>query len=338
MSTQSKLELPTGRSARREQSLARFARTILELNKQASQLMSSRGWSYFLEGFNLITKGEFDKVQSAINECRKKGYLPIDFVETDKKRAWNGVEDPTPVTPERYMKQFLEATLNSEEYYTPDWWDGEGYYIQMMVEKSDLVNMFKPICEKYHIPIVNAGGWYDISERGEAVERFKDAEDNGLTPIILYFGDFDPFGLAISNFLKHNFEEIERGTGWSPANLEVKRFGLNFDFIQDNNLTWIDNLESGAGRDMSVHMQDNRIVSDYISKYGVRKCEANAIMRASVRPVALQLCEDSIQEYLGSDAEDRFEQKRQTIRDRLEGFREQTGLQKALEEAMKLIE
>jgi hypothetical protein len=226
--------------------------------------------------------------------------------------------------------------MTAEEYYTPNWWKGEKYYIQAMVEKIDLVNMFEPICREYHIPIVNAGGWYDIMERAIAAQRFKEAEEKGLIPVILYFGDFDPFGLAISHFILRNFWEIYGGTGWSPEKLIVDRFGLNFNFIQEQGLTWIDNLESGSGKDMSL--MDNRIVKQYIAQYGVRKCEANAVMRASARPSALKLCRDNIEKYLGKDALARFQTKREEIRKRLGAFKERTGLGKAIEEALKLIE
>ena len=213
--------------------------------------------------------------------------------------------------------------------------DGEEYYIQMMVEKIDLVHMFSPLCAEYHIPIVNAGGWYDILERSESANRFLEAEDNGLTPIILYFGDLDPWGIAISDFLHKGFEDIEVGTGWSPISLEVNRFGLSYDFIQDNHLTWIDNLVSGSGKDMSL--MTNKIAVEYVAKYGVRKCEANAVMRLSARDATIQLCRNTIESYLGADVKDRFAGKREAIRDRLAKFKGDTGLDVALSKALSLI-
>jgi hypothetical protein len=330
------LILPNGRGAKRDESLELFASSILKLNEQASQAMSSRGWCYFIEGFGLITKGQFGKVQKGINECRKKGYLPIDMVAEDPKRTYVGIEIPERRTPEQYLKRWLEGAMEAEEYYTPDWWEGEKYYIQMMVEKIDLVNMFEPICKKYHVPIVNAGGWYDIMERAQAAFRFKEIEKKGVTPVILYCGDFDPYGLAISNFLHKNFYEIMQGTHWNPRNLIVDRFGLNHDFIVEHNLTWIDNLESGSGKDMAL--MDNRIVQDYIAQYGVRKCEANAIMRASARDAGIELCRDTIEKYYGQDVLFRFEDKRRAIRDRLSKFKSDTGLDIALSEALRIIE
>jgi hypothetical protein len=330
------LELPRGRGEWRRISLARFAETILELNKQASQRMTSRGWCYFIEGFRLITKGQFGRVQKAINECRKKGYLPVDLVAGDPGRAWSGVETPETRTPLQYLRSFLEATDRAEDYYTPNWWDGEKYYVQAMVEKIDLVEMFRPVCAEYHIPIVNAGGWYDILERAQAAERFKWAESLGCRPVILYFGDFDPFGIAISDFILSNFREVEGGTGWPPDRLKVERFGLNFDYIEEQGLTWIDNLVSGTGKDMSL--MGNRIVTEYIARYGVRKCEANAVMRASARDPTLALCRAAIEKYLGRGARERFGAKRKRITDEIQKFKEETGLGDALDRALKLFE
>lgn len=330
------LILPSGRGEKREQNLSAFATIILRYVDQAPQKMTSRGWCYFLEGFNLIRKGDFDRTQEAINECRKKGYLPIDFIEGDVKRKWSGVEHPETVSPEAYLRQWLEGAQNAAEYYTPDWWEGESYYLQMMAEKIDLVNMFTPICSRYHIPIVNAGGWYDIMERAVAAFRFKEAEQKGLTPVLLYFGDFDPFGLAISDFLNKNFWDIHRGVDWQPEHLAIDRFGLNFDFVESEHLTWIDNLESGSGRDLS--QMDNRIVRAFVAQYGVRKCEANAVMRASARPATLRLCRNTIEKYLGRHALIRFALKRTRIRARLQSFKQRTGLEAAIEDALKRID
>jgi hypothetical protein len=334
-----KLEVPYGRGEARESRLTQFANIILQLNEeQAAQKMSSRGWCYFIEGFNLITKGQFDKVQDAINECRKKGYLPIDFTLEHRMRVWQGVEDPSKEPPEEYLKSWVEGASNAEEYYRPDWWSGEKYYIQAMVEKIDLVEMFLPICQQYHIPIVNAGGWYDINERGEAAKRFKATAEKGCLPVLIYFGDLDPWGEAISDFIYKNFVEISGGSKWlPPQNMKwVDRFGLNADFIESQGLTWIDNLESGSGRDLS--RMDNRIVHDYVAKYGIRKCEANAVMRVSAREPTLTLLRTTIEKYLGKDALHRFSEKRQEVRRVLGEFKKRTGLDTALERALNMFE
>ena len=79
------------------------------------------------------------------------------------------------------------------------------------------------------------------------MHRFEEMEDAGKQCVLLYCGDHDPGGLAISDFLQSNFEDLSDAVGWFPDNLIIDRFGLNYDFIEENNLTWIDNLETSSG-------------------------------------------------------------------------------------------
>lgn len=341
----SKLEFPSGRGKKRYEQLADFAKQVLAIQQKIGFIMSSRGWAYQLEGFGLITKDSFDRVQNLINECRKIGYLPVDFVAEDASRAFVGVEEPDTSNPKDFSQSYLEAIMKAERYYTPDWWHGEEYYIQMLVEKVDLKTLFSPVCKQYHIPIATSKGWSSITQRATYARRFKEAEDMGLKCALLYCGDHDPDGLRISEFLRSNLEDIayirwDDGTdGYNPAELEIDRFGLNRDFIEENNLSWIENLITGSGRNLASpshpnHYQD--YVQDYLADIGARKCEANAIV---VRPqAAAQLCRDAIENYLGQDARNRFARKRQAVVKAFEEWREESGVQEALEDAHRNME
>jgi len=153
------LTLPNGRGMVREQQLTQFAETLNQIAEQVQFRISSRGWCYQLEGYGAITKAEFARAEDLINECRRTGLLPIDFVAEEEARAFSGIEEPTSVSPEQYLGHLLKEALNAEEYYTPDWWEGEQYYIQMIVEKIDLKALFAPVCDQFHIPIATTRGW-----------------------------------------------------------------------------------------------------------------------------------------------------------------------------------
>src|SRR5262249_17222070 len=130
----------------------------------------------------------------------------------------------------------------------------EEYYTQMLVEKIDLVTLFQPVCKDYHIPVANCKGWQSILLRADYARRFKEAEERGLKCVLLYCGDFDPGGLLMSDRLRKNLEDLKRGRwgdgteGYDPKDLEIVRFGLNYDFIEENNFTWIEGLETGGRR------------------------------------------------------------------------------------------
>lgn len=309
-----KLTLPVSRKGRKsmeqqlkyEVSLSMFADALKELGKKMKDKVSARGWCYLLEGFNLINKSQFDYVQGLINLCRKKGLLPIDFVLKDVARNFYNVEPLKPKykTPEEYLLDWLEYIRDIHERKKDiSYWQCQQYYIQMIVEKIDVRNLFNDTCEEYHIPLCNAKGWSDILTRAKLAWRFKEAEEMGLVPVLLYYGDFDPAGILIADKLRKNLYDIKEGTNWIPDKLIIDRFGLTYDFIQENQLTWIDNLKTGSKKDLAnpKHPDHNKpYVQDYIKKYGSRKVEANAIL--IIRDIAIEQCEKTILKYIDVDA------------------------------------
>jgi len=324
--------------------LKEFADKLTELANQIGFKVSARGWCYQLESERLINKNEFDKVESWINNCRKRGILPVDFTAEEEGRKFSGVEEPDEISPVRHMGKYVNASLHAEDYYTPDWWEGEKYYIQMLVEKIDLKTLFTPVCEQYHIPIATSKGWSSVLQRATYARRFKEAEDNGLICVLLYCGDHDPDGGRISDFIIKNLHDIqgivwEDGeTGYDPSNLQIKRFGLEADFIKKHNLTWIDNLITGSGRNLASPSHKNHdmpYVQNYIKEFGVRKCEANAIVPMPV--IARKLAEDAIIKFVGTNAKSRFAAKSDAIKKELDKFREKTGLDKSLRRALDII-
>ena len=319
--------------------LEEFSDFMKDISDDIGFRVSSRGWAYILEQKRFINKDEFDKVTNTINRCRKKGFLPIDFTAEEAARDFNGVEKPDRDDIIDTFGHYLEATNNAAEHYTPDWWDGEEYYIQMVVEKIDLVTLFKPVCEEYHIPIANSKGWSSMLQRAEYARRFAEAEDMGLECVLLYCGDHDPDGLRISEFIRKNLydlKDVEWGDGtlgYDPESLVIERFGLNYDFILENDFTWIDNLITGSGKNLASPSHKNfkmTYVQEYLRTIGERKCEANAIV---VLPsVAQDLVRSAIENYLGSGARGRFQEKRDQIKGELEKFLDESGSKGLLEQ------
>jgi hypothetical protein len=328
-----------------DENLRMFAQQLIELSKQIGFKVSSRGWCYQLESARLINKDQFDRVESVINKCRKKGILPIDFVAEEEGRQFSGVEEPENASPLEYLKGYIQAPLDCHNWYTPDWWEGEEYYIQMLVEKIDLKTLFFPICVQYHIPIATSKGWSSMLQRATYARRFKEAEDRGLKCVLLYCGDHDPDGLRISDFIMSNLKELqnvywENGKeGYSPHNLLIHRFGLDANFIYEYNLTWIDNLITGSGKNLADPAHKNfkmPYVQEYIKKFGVRKCEANAIV--PMPNEARFLVENTIIAFLDDDALVRFDKKRKAVKAEMDRIRVNTGLNDTIDKVIKLID
>lgn len=316
-----------------------------ELNKLSAKIgfkVSARGWGYLLENAGFITKDEFDKVEKVINRCRREGILPVDFVAEEDARQFAGVETPDPETVKSHAQWFAKGMLKGHNAFTPDWWYGETYYIQMVVEKIDLKTLFGPVCNKYHVPIANSKGWSSILQRAEYARRFKLMEERGLQCVLLYCGDHDPDGLRISDTIYDNLAQIqgivwEDGEeGYDPSNLDIRRFGLNYDFIMANGYPWIDNLITGSGKNLNSPSHPNHYqsyVQEYLSSVGPRKCEANAIV--TTPQAARQLAEQAILDVLGSDAISRFEVKSEVVEERYWEILSDAGLLGPLQELVE---
>jgi len=342
----------------RKIALEQFASELVEISEMIGFPVSSRGWCYELEDHGL-TKADFDFVEKLINTCRKEGILPIDFTAEEEGRQFSGVEEPTSMSPEEWVVDHLKDVLICGAWYTPNWWKDEKYYVQMVVEKIDLKTLFEPVCEAHHIPIATSKGWSSLLMRATYARRFREAEEMGLKCVLLYCGDHDPDGLRIGKFLRSNLYDVQDiywedgAKGYCPDDLVIDRFGLNYDFIQENKLSWINNLITGSKRNLAdpSHKNHNmKYVQDYLKRFGARKCEGNALVKRPQQ--ARELCKsviengnidretdgDNIWDGLGEGAALRFKSILDEKKKEMDDFRKETGLEDAVNEALKLVE
>jgi hypothetical protein len=278
-----------------------------------------RGWCYILERHGLL-KGDFSDCERLITKCRKSGDLPLDICADDDSRETICLEEiDSEDDPEQQAENWYDWLLNhAHENWKPvSFWHGLNVYIEVAVEKLDLRNLFEPVCRELHVPITSFKGWYDVNCRARMMRRFKYHESQGRHCILLLCGDHDPGGLHITDWMRKNFADLsnaysdaEGRIDWDPKNLEIIRFGLNKDFIDQHRLTWIDNLETGSGQRLddpehNDHYKD--YVQNYIQEFGVRKCEANALV--VVPQMGRQLVRDAIMAHLPQHALDRYQNR-----------------------------
>ena len=322
---------PPGRLSREdeercERQLQAWCNAIVQLQSTLDFDVSARGWCYVLEEHGL-NKDNFDTAEGLINKCRKSGKLPVDICSEDEGRSVDNLEDDLDTEgPEEYAQLRIDGLRQyGHESYTPlSFWDEQTFYVEMAGEKIDLKSLFGPVCGELHVAIFNAAGWSDINTRFNLLRRFSYWHARGKICVLLYCGDHDPKGLQISDFLRANLTDVSKARhsvhgaiDWQPTpdNLIIERFGLNADFIRRHNLTWIDNLKTSGGKDLSDqdhpdHFKD--YVQDYLRRFGARKVEANALV---VRPEAgRELCRAAILRYVDLDAVARYEGKLQRVR------------------------
>jgi hypothetical protein len=235
----------------------------------------------------------------------QSGLLPLDICCDDDGRAADGLEYLDVADVEKMATHLLGYVAGAHRSYDPiSFWETQPKYLEMATEKIDLKSLFSRECRPYHLPITNFSGWTDINSRAAMMKRFAYWETRGKECVLLYCGDHDPGGLHISEFICSNFADLTGAVGWSPEHLIIERFGLDYDFIVAQGLTWIENLETGSGK---YPLNDARhpdhfkpYVQSYKRQFGARKCEANALL---TRPVAGRgLCRRAIFRHIDTDA------------------------------------
>lgn len=325
------IELPTAKRGRKTTAqqaehaaaLTRFYEAILEINSTLDFKVSARGWCYLMENAGAITKADFSRVEDLINAARKSGALPLDICAVDESRSFDCLECVDDADQGAYLRE-IEWTVKFrlDSYQPVSFWDDKPVYLEMLVEKIDLKSLFSPICRELDLPLANAKGWPDIHVRAAMMRRFKAHEAAGRQCVLLYCGDHNPAGLHIAESYRAMFADIP-AIGWMPDKLIIDRFGLSYNFIETNRLSWVENLITGSGADLASpgHPDHGKpYVHDYIERFGARKVEANALV---VAPKAGRLlCRNAIEKYIGEidkavrDFESTLELPRRELRER----------------------
>jgi len=282
------------KEARRE-----MGEAIERMSADTGYRFGPRGWAYYAEGLGLITKGEFDRFEKLLTDMRKDGELDPDVIEPDASRMATEVRDfdAADYSPEalaRHAVNQISTELRSwaDSYYQTGYWDGLDYYVEMIVEKKDLVQIFRSTADRYNVRITNGKGDTDIHTRLAILKRFRDHTAAGRRCILLAIGDHDPKGLHIVDGLHRNIMSCAnlKGLDWDWPDFDVVPIGLTENQIDDLGLMKIGNLETGGGRDLSDprHPDHNKpYVQEYIERFGVWKCEANALVGNPRRAMAL---------------------------------------------------
>lgn len=298
----------------RKEARRAMGEVIERMSAESGYKFGPRGWAYFAEGRGLITKGEFDRFCSLLVAMRKDGELDPDVIEPDASRVATTVYDFeaatwTPESMAEYAVSKISDELRSwaDSYYQTGYWDDLDFYVEMIVEKKDLVQIFRSTADRYNIRITNGKGDTDIHTRLAMLKRFRKNAEAGRRNVLLAIGDHDPKGLDIVSGLHRTFMSCAniKGLEWDDPQFEVVNIGLTEAQIDSLGLMKIDNLETGGGRDLSDprHPDHHKpYVQNYIDRFGVWKCEANALVGDPEG--ARDLLENAINEFIPADHPD----------------------------------
>jgi hypothetical protein len=161
--------------------------------------MSTRQCHYALVVPELIenTHPNYRRVMKALVWARKVGIIPWEWM-ADRLRLpyevsmWSGLAD-------------YAATVRSA--YRRDVWETQPEYVEVVVEKDALAEVFVQVVRPYGVTLNVARGYESWCAVHDIAERFAAYADRPCS--LLYFGDLDPSGEDMVRDLRVRLEQFD---------------------------------------------------------------------------------------------------------------------------------
>jgi len=261
----------------------------------------SRSWLYAFESEGIITKGDFSWALDWLADRRREGLIPFHLVAEDSSRSLSGFDFyDKAATPREHLNNCLKRALEEGKQYSPSsYWKHQEFFPIIWTEKRDLIKLFEP-----ELPAAvrrfASKGQDDVNSKVNLLREIERAYENDLKPVVMVFTDHDPAGMQIFNNIEEKLRPLATVMGVEHHlddmldRQRFDRFGLDQEFIERNQLLWVDNLETSGNKDLAdpKHPQHNfPYVQSYLKQFGARKCEANALI---ARPQAARwlMCQE----------------------------------------------
>ena len=140
---------------------------------------------------------------------------------------WDAIEDRTRGLQKRPRwdspEEIIEACAHQ---YHVDYWQDQENRVEVWIEKDALIGIVEKTCRKLDCPVFSCRGYCCVTEMKEAVDRIKQAHEDGQGYVILYAGDHDPSGLDMGRYMEESFRCDFRVT------VTFRRIAINMDQIE----------------------------------------------------------------------------------------------------------
>lgn len=182
-------------------------------------ILTLRALHYQLVGRGMTNDIQhYKRVVSAMIDARWDQKIEFDTF-SDLDRAMVGETD--------FQKTYLDEKVDKAKDQVRAWmtsyrknrWENQPYYPEVFIEKKALQGVFDTICYRHDVALGACKGYPSLTFLHEAYLRFKDAVAEGKSPIIIYFGDYDPSGEDIPRSIQENIARF-------GVDVEVKRIAL----------------------------------------------------------------------------------------------------------------
>lgn len=182
-------------------------------------ILTIRGLHYRLVSRGMTNSiNHYKRVVNAMIQARWEGLIRFDaFSDNDREILGLTSYRPTDLEWEiSYGKQQIRAWMNS---YNRNKWEGQQYYPEVFIEKKALQGVFESVTRRKGVALGACKGYPSLTFLHDTYKRMRDAADQGHTPVILYFGDYDPSGEDIPRSIYENLLRM-------GVEVEVRRIAL----------------------------------------------------------------------------------------------------------------
>jgi len=251
------------------------------------------------------TINAYKGLSKALVKARKDGKVKWHWIADETRRTEGG--DGVLWKPEEYASAYVDYVIDAYKRFKLPKWLNQPYYIEAWIEKFALAQTFNHWLSDMNITLVPSRGYSSWTFLKDAAVRINKAlKETEKTPIILYFGDFDPSGKDIERFLGEALE-------WWGINTKVKRIAVTLDQISQYNLPSTPEDAS----EIAKLQRDPRYKS---WEHGLFRVELDALL-AFVPDEFERIIKDSVTEYfdeaiydvvLAKEAEDK-----KTVKDKI---------------------
>ncbi|MFZ4707507.1 MAG: hypothetical protein ACOYMF_16025 [Bacteroidales bacterium] len=188
-------------------------------DEYAKGILTLRALHYQLVGKGMTNDTQhYKRVVTAMIDARWDERIEFDqFSDLDRVMVGETNYKETDVESELHSsKRTIEYWMT---HYHKNRWENQPYYPEIFIEKKALQGVFQDVCNQWDLALGACKGYPSLTFLNEAHLRFREAENCGKLPLIIYFGDYDPSGEDIPRSIQENMRRF-------GIDVEIQRIAL----------------------------------------------------------------------------------------------------------------
>lgn len=232
--------------------LIETANAIIEEYEAAGYTLTLRQLYYQFVARGLIpnTERSYKNLGQAVADGRMAGMI-----------SWTAIEDRGRGIRPWLIEEDEHEVLNGIEYgLSLDYWERQGVYVEVWVEKEALAAVVERPCSRWRVPFMPCKGYLSASEAWRSGRRYLAKAEEGRRLVLIHLGDHDPSGIDMT---RDNADRLQLfGDGYGIA---VRRIALNMDQV-----------DRYRPPENPAKVTDSR-AADYIARFGTKSWELDAL-------------------------------------------------------------